>query len=206
MPIRLLLVVALAATSAVAQQSEPTALTIYNQDFAVARTQIELDLHPGHNEVTTTQVTSQLEPDSVVLRDATGKASFRILEQNYDAGVVDQQWLLQKYEGKTIDFQTGGGAMVNGKFVPGPTVPGKIIRAGTQNDGSVQSQPLIEVGGEMQFQLPGTPLFPATTDGLLLKPTLRWQIGSEKDEKLSAELAYVTGGFSWEATYNIVAP
>ena len=119
---------------------------------------------------------------------------------------MDQQWLLQKYEGKTIDFQTGGSSMINGKYVPGPTVPGKIIRAGTQVEGYPQSQPLIEVGGEMQFQLPGTPLFPATTDGLLLKPTLRWQIGSEKDEKLSAELAYVTGGFSWEATYNIVAP
>jgi hypothetical protein len=208
MHIRSLLALALASTSVLAQQpsAESTALTIYNQDFAVARTQIDLDLHPGHNEVTTTQVTSQLEPDSVVLRDTTGKSSFHILEQNYDAGVVDQQWLLQKYEGKTIDFQTSGGAMVNGKFVPGPTVPGKIIRAGTQADGSPQSQPLIEVGGEMQFQLPGTPLFPATTDGLLLKPTLRWQIGSEKDQKLSAELAYITGGFSWEATYNIVAP
>src|ERR1700728_2717530 len=206
MPIRLLLVVALAATSAVAQKSEPTALTIYNQDFAVARTQIDLDLHAGHNEITTTQVTSQLEPDSVVLRDASGKSSFHILEQNYDAGVVDQQWLLQKYEGKTIEFQTGGGSMVDGKFIPGPTIPGKIIRAGALVNGYPQSQPLIEVGGQMQFQLPGTPLFPATTDGLLLKPTLRWQIGSEKDKRLSAELAYITGGFSWEATYNIVLP
>jgi len=208
MHLRCLFVAALASASALAQQPSagPTALTIYNQDFAVARTQIDLDLHPGHNEVTTTQVTSQLEPDSVVLRDASGKSSFHILEQNYDAGVVDQQWLLEKYEGKTIDFQTSGPSMVNGKFVPGPTVPGKIIRAGAQTDGSPQSQPLIEVGGEMQFQLPGTPLFPATTDGLLLKPTLRWQIGSENDQKLSAELAYITGGFSWEATYNIVAP
>jgi hypothetical protein len=212
MHIRCLLAAALASTSApvfaFAQQptAEPTALTIYNQGFAVARTQIDLDLHPGHNEVTTTQVTSQLEPDSVVLRDPAGKASFHILEQNYDAGVVDQQWLLQKYEGKTIEFQTGGGSVVDGKFVPGPAVPGKIIRAGAAVEGYPQSQPLIEVGGQMQFQLPGTPLFPATTDGLLLKPTLRWQIGSEKDEKLSAELAYITGGFSWEATYNIVAP
>src|SRR5580698_9028631 len=208
MQIRCFLPLALASASLLAQQPsvDTTALTIYNQDFAVARTQIDLDLHPGHNEITTTQVTSQLEPDSVVLRDASGKSSFHILEQNYDAGVVDQQWLLQKYEGKTIDFQTGGGSMVDGKFIPGPTVPGKIIRAGAQNNGYPQSQPLIEVGGQMQFQLPGTPLFPATTDGLLLKPTLRWQIGSEKDEKLSAELAYVTGGFSWEATYNIVVP
>ena len=208
MQIRCFLALALTATSLAAQQPSagPTALTIYNQDFAVARTQIDLDLHSGHNEVTTTQVTSQLEPDSVVLRDATGKASFRILEQNYDAAVVDQQWLLQKYEGKTIQFQTGRGSTIDGKFVPELPIQGKIIRAGAVVNGYGQTQPLIEVDGKMQFQLPGTPLFPATTDGLLLKPTLRWQIGAEKDEKLSAELAYVTGGFSWEATYNIVAP
>jgi len=66
------------------------------------------------------------------------------------------------------------------------------------------SQPLIEVNGKMQFQLPGIPLFPATTDGLLLKPTLRWQIDSAKAQKLSAELAYITGGLNWEATYNVV--
>jgi hypothetical protein len=192
-------------TSVVAQQPSepppPTALTIYNQDFAVARTQVDLDLHSGLTEITTTQVTSQLEPDSVVLRDPSGKHIFHIDEQNYDAGVVDQQWLMEKYEGKTINFLIGNNAMVDGKFIPGPVVPGKIIRAGNS-----QSQPLIEVNGQMQFQLPGTPLFPASTDGLLLKPTLRWQINSEKPQKFLAELAYITGGLSWEATYNIVVP
>jgi hypothetical protein len=100
-----------AITSVAAQQpaTQPTALTIYNQDFAVARTEVDLDLHPGLNEVTTTQVTTQLEPDSVVLRDPalrepSAKHTFHIVEQNYDAAVVTQDWLLQKYEGKTIDF------------------------------------------------------------------------------------------------------
>jgi hypothetical protein len=55
---------------AAAQQGSerPTALTIYNQDFAVARVMVDLDLRAGVNEVTTTNVTSRLEPDSVVLR------------------------------------------------------------------------------------------------------------------------------------------
>ena len=54
-----------------AQQKQPEgpALTIYNQNLAVVRTSVDLDLKPGNNEVTTTKVTSQLEPDSVVLRD-----------------------------------------------------------------------------------------------------------------------------------------
>jgi hypothetical protein len=194
----------LTATTSVqqfAQQPPPTALTIYNQNFAVARATVDLDLHPGSNEVTTTQVTSQLEPDSVVLRDPSGKPSFSISEQNYDSALVSQDWMLQHYEGKTIDFQLPTNQ--NGQT---QIVKGSIIRAPGSSSEGQHSQPLIEVDGKMQFQLPGTPLFPAATDNLLLKPTLRWQIHAEKSEKLAAELAYVTGGLSWEATYNIVAP
>ena len=192
-----------------AQESTPVALTIYNQSFAVARTFIDLDLHPGSNEITTSRVTSMLEPDSVVLRDPTGKRSIRVVEQNYDAAVVSQEWLLQKYEGKTIDFQV---STPQGNQI----VPGKIIRAGFNSqagytfDGQYrngqQAQPLIEVNGKMQFQLPGLPLFPSATDGLLLKPTLRWQIDADAATHFSAELAYITGGLDWDATYNVVAP
>jgi hypothetical protein len=192
-----------------AQQPQPVALTIYNQDFAVARTFLDLDLRAGLNEITTDSVTSRLEPDSVVLRDPTGKRVVHVVEQNYDSAIVSQEWLLQKYEGKTIDFQ-----------VPTPQgnkiVQGRIIRAGFYRqqqytfDGQMlngqSAQPLVEVDGKMQFQLPGTPLFPATTDGMLLKPTLRWQINSGSAEHFNAELAYITGGLSWDATYNVVAP
>ncbi len=200
----LLLAAALAIPFAPAQQNptQPVSLTIYNQDFAVARTSIDLDLHSGLNEFTTTGVTSRLEPDSVVLRDPSGKRVVQVVEQNYDAGVVNQDWLLQKYEGKTIDFQigTGPGGQVQ-------IVQGRIIRAGSSiNPYGQQNQPLIEVNGKMQFNLPGLPLFPAATDGLLLKPTLRWQIQSEKADRFNAELAYITGGLDWEATYNVVVP
>ena len=41
---------------------------------------------------------------------------------------------------------------------------------------------------------------------MLLKPTLRWQINSGSADHFNAELAYITGGLSWESTYNVVAP
>jgi hypothetical protein len=199
----------LATSFAQAEQPQPVALTIYNQDFAVARTFLNLDLRAGVNEITTDSVTNSLEPDSVVLRDPAGKRVVHVVEQNYDSAIVSQEWLLQKYEGKTIDFQT---STPQGLKV----VQGKIIRAGFYRqqeytfDGQMMSgqsaQPLIEIDGKMQFQLPGTPLFPATTDGLLLKPTLRWQIDSPSADRFNAELAYITGGLSWDATYNVVAP
>ena len=193
-----------------AQQSEPAKpepqpmhLTIYNGDFAVARTTVPLKLHPGMNEVLTTSVTSQLEPDSVVLRDPSTHNPIPVLEQNYDAGVVNQAWLLQKYEGKTIDFQTYGMQVIETttgehKTLPATVVPGRIIRAG--------DQPLIEVNGKMQFQLPGLPIFPVETDGLVLKPTLRWHIDAKQAAQIPAELDYITHGLNWHATYNVIVP
>ena len=203
-PTNLFLAALFAASLAAAQQAptHPIALTIYNQDFAVARASIDLDLHPGINEVTTTGVTSRLEPDSVVLRDPAGRRVIHVVEQNYDAGVVNQEWLLQKYEDRTIDFQIGTGPGGQAQIVQG-----KVIRAGgSMNPYGQQGQPLIEVNGRMQFQLPGLPLFPVATDGLLLRPTVRWQIQSETPEHFPAEMAYITGGLDWEASYNVVAP
>ncbi len=205
----------LAAQQAAQPAAPSTALTIYNDNFAVARTSIDLNLRAGPNQVSTTQVTAQVEPDSVVLRDPAGTHTFRIAEQNYDAGVIDQNSMLRKYEGKIINFAVAGLRLSNGMPADAGNpqiVSGKIIRAPRSNNDYPQynpypnNDPLIEVNGQLEFQLPGTPLFPASTDGLLLEPTLRWLIDSDKTQHLSAELAYITGGLSWEATYNVVAP
>ncbi len=189
----------LLATAAHAQApvAPATQLTIYNGDFAVARTMIDLDLKAGVTEVLTTQVTRALEPDSVMLRDPTGRNLFRVTEQSYDAAVINQAALLKKFEGQELDFERTSGT--DGR--PPVIVHGRVLRAGGENN----TQPLIEVDGHMQFQLPGLPLFSPATNGSLLAPTLRWKIESAKPAHIKAELAYVTRQLSWEATYNVIA-
>ena len=195
------LLLVLLPLAALAQQSAipNTQLTIYNDDFAVVRTSIDLTLTPGLSDITTTSVTRQLEPDSVVLRDPTGRTPIRIAEQNYDAAVVNQDWLLSKFEGKTLDFRTPDQHIVQARIIRAPRL------TFDPNFGQQQQQPLIEIDGHLQFSLPGEPLFPASTDGLLLKPTLHWRIDSPRAAHLPAELAYITRALRWEATYNIVA-
>jgi len=82
------------------------ALTIYNQNFAVVRDMLTLDLERGVNQVRYAEATAHVEPDSVILRDAAGKHPLQILEQNYRATRVSQELLLSLFEGKTIDFET----------------------------------------------------------------------------------------------------
>ena len=207
-----------AACGRAASAAQP-ALTIYNQNFAVVRDTIPLDLKQGVNDVRFTETTAHLEPDSVILRDPAEKTKLQILEQNYRNDPVSQELLLSIFEGKTIEFETDLG------WGQKKVVPGKIIRSGyvphaqsaMQRYGqtyyqsqmamaSGTSQPIIEVEGKLQFALPGRPVFPPLTGDTILKPTIDWQVNADKAGKLEAELAYVTGGMSWEADYNIVAP
>jgi hypothetical protein len=70
--------------------SQP-ALTIYNQNFAVVRDTVPIDLKQGVNNVRFTETTAHLEPGSVILRDPSGKAILQILEQNYRNDPVSQE-------------------------------------------------------------------------------------------------------------------
>ncbi|MGA2880731.1 MAG: hypothetical protein ABSG13_17425 [Bryobacteraceae bacterium] len=49
------------------------ALTIYNQNFAIVRETVALNLKPGVNRLRQTGLTALLEPDSVILRDPLAK-------------------------------------------------------------------------------------------------------------------------------------
>ncbi len=79
-------------------------LTVYNQNFAVVRQELPLDLKAGVNSIRVTDITMHLEPDSVILRDPTGKHPIQVLEQNYRADPLSESLLLSLYEGKTLNF------------------------------------------------------------------------------------------------------
>ena len=208
------IVLGLVLSCTVVAFTEPS-LTIYNQEFAVVRDQIELSLKQGDNEVAVTDITTQAEPESVILRDPTGKYNLRILEQNYRADPVSTKLLLSLYEGQEIDFITDS-----------EIVHGRIIRSGSVSPPATvryidefympgdeylprrkaQEKPIIEVNGRIRFGLPGEPLFPSLKDDTILKPTLHWLIETEQKAHFNAELCYVTGGMSWKADYNLIYP
>ncbi|MGH9406678.1 MAG: DUF4139 domain-containing protein [Terriglobia bacterium] len=203
------------ASAASLASGAPPCLTIYNQNFAVVRVEVPLDLKAGINHVELTGITDYLEPDSVILRDPTGNNPFRIVEQNYRGDPVSQDLMLQLYEGKEIDFlvtTNGHTEVVHGKIVRAGYVPPPQRYYYPQPYGAPQPfspqprQPIIEVNGELRFSLPGEPLFPALTQGSILKPVLSWSIASAGAAHVDAELSYITEGLDWDATYNVIEP
>ena len=203
------------AFTALAQPEKPaaggkTALTIYNQNFAVVRQVFPMELNAGVNNVRFSDATALLEPESVILRDLNGRTPLQVLEQNYRNDPLSEQMLLFLNEGKTIDF-----------IVPNRgKVPGKILRSGytprpvynlydpyaNQYPQYNNTQPVVMMDGKIQFGLPGQPVFDNLGDDTILNPTLNWVLNTPAPAKLDAEVSYVTGGLSWASDYNIVAP
>ena len=190
------------------------ALTIYNQNFAVIRETLPLDLKAGNNTVEFTGATAQVEPDSVILRDPAGARPVQVLEQNYRNDPVSQDLLLGLNEGKTIEFSVrnpdGTTSIVSGKIVRSGYVPhyqamqryGSAYQANQMNMVSGGAgQPIIEVGGKLQFSLPGQSIFPALGDDTILKPALDWILYSAQPARFDAELSYISGGLSWNSDY-----
>src|SRR5271170_496984 len=179
------------------------ALTIYNQNFFVARERLPMDLKAGINHVDFAGIAAHLEPDSVILRDPNGRA-LQILEQSYRNDPISQELLLSFYEGKTIDFLVPGSEkIIKGKIIRSGYVPSAAYSNGYQQVN--YGQPLIEIDGVLRFGLPGQPLFPALTGDSILKPTLSWLLETNDPGKFNAEVSYVSGGMSWQADYNLVA-
>ena len=196
--------VGMAEEKAATEDNAP-ALTIYNQNFFVAREHLPLDLISGINHVNYAGVAAHLEPDSVILRDPGGRA-LQILEQNYRNDPISQELLLSFYEGKTIDFvvgrNTGKEEIIKGKIIRSGYIPSSYYAQNYQQP--VSTQPIIEVDGVLRFGLPGQPLFPALSGDSILKPTLSWLLQTNEPGKFDAEISYVSGGMNWQSDYNLV--
>ncbi len=106
------------------------------------------------------------------------------------------------FEGRTINFQK---TRLKDNTDVNELISGTIVRSGYVPGGEAQD-PIINVNGQLQFSLPGTPLFPSLGTDTVLQPTLNWLLQSDRPGQFDAEIGYVTGGFDWNASYNLVSP
>jgi hypothetical protein len=201
-----LFLITVAAFALLRSASGETSLTIYNNSFAIVRDSLKLDLKTGVNDVRYADVALFAEPSSVILRDPSGKTEFQIQEQAFRGSAVTQETMLAWFEGQTIDFL---------RYDEGKShvIPGKIIRSGrgrssresdSREQKEPQLQPIIEVEGKTQFELPGTPRFPPLSTDKTIKPEFVWKIATPKPVQFDAEVAYTAYGIHWFADYNII--
>jgi hypothetical protein len=179
------------------KDAEGPALTIYNQNFFVAREYLPLDLTSGVNHVNFAGITSHLEPDSVILRDLTGRP-LQILEQSYRNDPVSQELLLSMYEGKTIDFLVQRGDKNETIKQGHPWI--RALSAYSQSRAAGMGQP-IEIEGVLRFGLRA-----CRSSGARRrfdpKPTLSWRLSTTQTSFCSRNLLRL--GRHDQSDYNLV--
>ena len=158
-------------------------ITVYNSNLALIKEKRKLDLKIGVNSVEYTNVTSQIDPTSVLVEDPIDKKT-SVLEQQYEYDLVSSSNLLDKYMGKEITAMDIEGKINTGKLLSHYD-KGVVLE---RNDGSVVS---LEAS-KINF---------SNASGLLIKPTLVWQIYSTTAGKRDLLISYLTGGLSWKIDY-----
>lgn len=165
-------------------------LTIYNDDLSLIRSQFDLDLEKGAQSYNFDQITSRIEPASVIVIPM--KDPVIIAEQNYEYDLAGTPQILQKYIEREVNLILEDQASYTGimKFFDGQSIG--IIEKNTNKLILIQYN---------QVQLIRLAELPAN---FYTKPTLHWNLIADKKGKFPLQLSYLSGGFSWDVTYNTV--
>jgi len=166
------------------------ALTIYNQGSALVRDRRQFALTTGLNEIAFDDVAASMDPTSVLFKALDHPLQVGILEQNFQYDLVGATALLQKYLGQTITVVTQDGQTTRGKLLSGRD---SLILQDSSGQVNVISSSAIQ-----GFSFPDLP------EGLISKPTLAWQLNSDRSGQEAFELTYLTGGVSWQSDYVVL--
>lgn len=154
--------------------------------FALVREPLQAELVRGDNAVSRSDLPASI--DSAAVRLQPARDGVRVSGQRYDFAVADQDELLRRAIGQRITVEQVTGSTV-------ARYAGTLLAAGNgltlaDDDGAVRV-----LANYASFQLPALP------GGLAPRPTLRWNVASERAGAETFQLDYATGGMAWRAEY-----
>jgi len=172
------------------QQYNPWQVRQMLPGYAIVKQERDVALGPERSTVRYTDVASEIEPTTVTFASLTDPAGTRVLEQNYEFDLVSTDKLMQRYIDRPIAVEQTRGdtvAVVTGTLLS--TSGGLIL----QNPDGVQ---VINSYANVRFpELPG---------GLITKPTLVWDVTTQKPGVHRTRVTYETKAMVWWSDYNVV--
>ena len=162
-------------------------ITIYNDNLGLVKDVRSLDLKKGDNTVDFNEVASLIDATSVNFRCLDDK-NVAVMEQNYLYDLVSTQALLKRYLGMAIEIVGEDDNRFKGKLLSYDN----------------QSAILQDADGEIvmvSMDKLVNAKFPSLPKGLIVKPTLRWEIDSPSSGSKKCEVSYLTSGINWQADY-----
>lgn len=159
--------------------------------YALVRDGRKMTLESGNGVLRFTDVAKRIDPTTVAFESLTDPAGTRVVEQNYQYDLVNQDKLLERYVGEKITVEQLRGSeleRISGTLLS--SAGGSLI---LQRDGG-------EVVSLSNFS---NVLFPSLPGGLITRPTLVWLVNAKRAGTHSTRVSYQTQGMTWWTDYNI---
>jgi hypothetical protein len=181
------------SVNALQQAQNPYSYNPYNANipgYALVRLERDVDLPKDRSNIQLTDVAAQIDATTVTFASLSDPAGTRVLEQSFQFDVVSMAKLLERYLDKKVGFErTVGQTSVSESGTLLSSTGGYIIR---KDDGEVNV--LANYNKLILPELPG---------GLITRPTLLWDVATDKPGKHRARITYQTAGITWWADYNL---
>ena len=163
------------------------AVTVYNSNIGVVKHTRSFDLKRGYNEVSMVDIAARIDATSVRI-DITGQGDITVVEQNFQYDLLSPGKLLEKYLDDRVSLVTDDGKEFEGTLLG---FDGASIVLESEDGGvSVISRDKV---GDISL--------PPSRKGLIVKPTLVYQVHASRGTEAAAEVAYITEGMNWHAEY-----
>ncbi len=165
-------------------------VTIYNDNFSLVRTSLELDLQKGMQNIFIDDIPSTIEANSVIIKPVDGNVG--IFSQNYEYDLANTEQILRKYIGKKVEIIAKNDQLFSG-----------ILQFNDHNmigilDGSTKKLTLLRFDEIRNINLAELPA------NFFLKPTLNWKLNADQSGKHKLDFSYLCYGMQWDVTYNCV--
>ncbi len=165
-------------------------VTIYNENFSLVRSSIDLTLSKGIQSYYMDDIPSTIEANSVIIKPL--KSNLEIFSQNYEYDLANTSKILEKYIGKNIEIIAEDDIKFIGKLQFNDNSTIGIIENNTNKLILIQRD---EIRNISLAELP---------KNFFLKPTLHWRLNAPKAGKFPIDFSYICTGMKWDVTYNTV--
>ena len=166
-----------------------TSMTVYNQNFATVSTNLSIQLEKGENLFSFSDIPSAIEPTSVHLNPVKKSNKVIITLQNYEYDLANTLKILNKYLDKEIEIVVKNGDLFSGILKSFDFENIVIQRRDDKGINMIQREEIQNINLE---KMP---------ENFYTKPTLNWELISNKSGNCETKLSYITRNISWDAQY-----
>ena len=159
--------------------------------YAMIRQERAVDLKQGTNRLNFRDVAAYIDPTTVTFESLTAPGATRVIEQSFQFDLVSTAKLMERYLDQVITVDQLAGSRVS-------SVTGRLLSTQGGLVLSSANGEIHAINSDQNIHFPNLP------GGRMPRPTLVWDVDTDRVGRHDTRTTYQTSGITWWADYNLV--